>query len=406
LTTAAARPKRYLARAVLLALSVWALTLTAGPLGATPPASAATPRTVTPLQRFSAALANLVQMPEGPPGAIAVVQVGSQVQVISQGRSDIAPQGSSDVTSAQLPTPDETARIASVSKAYNGAITLALVSRERLSLSDTVGRILPTLPKAWSAVTVAQLLQHTSGVPDYIKSPELLKLLQADPQAALSPMQLLGFVTSQPLLFTSGSKYDYSDSDNIVLGLMDEAVTHESYQRALAQYVTTPLRLPDTLLPASAALTTPYLHGYVMDAGQPPEDVSTALNPVLAWASGGMVSTPIELNTFMRAYVSGRLFSRATHTRQFRFVAGGSGPPGPGTNSAGLAVYRYATRCGTVYGHTGNFPGYTIFAASTSNGRRSVDVIVNTQLQDSPGNTRYQALAAAEGLGVCAALRS
>lgn len=385
-------------RAVILALSVMAALLGSMELTGAAPASATTSRSANPLRSFSAALAKLVRMPEGPPGAVAVVQVGSQVRIVSQGRSSvIAPRS---------PSPNETVRIASVSKAFNGALTLSLVSRRKLSLSSTIGTILPTLPKDWSAVTVAQLLQHTSGVPDYIKSPALLKILQADPQTSLSPMQLLGFVRTEPLLFPPGSKYDYSDSDNIVLGLMDEAVTHETYQDALAQYVTTPLHLTGTALPSSAALSSPYLHGYAMAAGQPPEDVSTALNPVLAWASGGMVSTPSELNTFMRAYVSGKLFSAAARARQFRFVAGGSGPPGPGTNSAGLAVFRYATRCGTVYGHTGNFPGYTLFAASTPNGRRSVDVVVSTQLQDSPGNTRYQALRAAEELGVCAALRA
>jgi D-alanyl-D-alanine carboxypeptidase len=137
-----------------------------------------------------------------------------------------------------------------------------------------------------------------------------------------------------------------------------------------------------------------------------PDDVSTFLNPGLAWASGGMLSTPRELNTFIRAYASGALITPSTHTRQLTFVPGESGPPGPGINSSGLGIYRYATPCGTVYGHTGNFPGYTIFAASTLRGTRSLDVIVNTQLQATPPRPPYTALRAAEGRGVCAALHS
>jgi len=108
----------------------------------------------------------------------------------------------------------------------------------------------------------------------------------------------------------------------------------------------------------------------------------------------------------MRAYVRGAFTDRATRRQQFQFVPGGSGPPGPGTNSAGLALFRYATSCGTVYGHTGNFPGYTIFAAATANGSRSVTVIINEQLNENPVTPAFTQLQTVWGLGVCAALHS
>lgn len=352
--------------------------------------------TSDPTAALSAQLHKLTGMPEGPPGAIALVQIGGQMHVVTAGVGDVA--------SKQPVTVGETFRIASVSKAFNGAIVLALVSKGVLSLGDTVAKVLPTLPAAWSAVTVAQLLQHTSGVPDYIKNPTFLEQFQADPQQVLTPMQLLDFVADEPLLFTPGSRYDYSDSDNIILGLMAEAVTHDTYDAALAQYVSQPLGLSITSLPANSALTEPYFRGYSVSPGTAPEDVSTVLNPGLAWASGGMISTPAELNTFIRAYASGKLLNDATGAGQRQFVAGSSGPPGPGENSAGLGIYRYTTTCGVVYGHTGNLPGYTTFAASNLSGTRSVVVVVNTQLQDKPGNQPFKALRQAEALGVCAAL--
>jgi len=278
------------------------------------------------------------------------------------------------------------------------------VSQHKLSLDDTIGRIVPTLPAAWSTVTLAQLLHHTSGVPDYIKSPTFLKELQADPQASLTPTQLLGFVADQPLLFTPGSKYDYSDSDNIVVGLMVEAATSSTYESQLAGIVTGPLHLAQTSMPTSAALTEPFVHGYAVQAGSAPEDISSSLNPVLAWASGGMLSSAANLSTFMRAYAKGALFDAATRARQLSFVPGESGPPGPGTNDAGLGIYRYQTSCGTVLGHTGNFPGYTLFAASNSSGTRSVVVFVNTQLNPTATPKASKALRHVDELAVCAAL--
>jgi D-alanyl-D-alanine carboxypeptidase len=343
-------------------------------------------------------LETLVSGPGGPPGAIALVQTGSHTTVDSVGVGDIA--------TGQPITPDDTVRIASVSKAFNGAVALSLVTQKKLSLTDTIGRLLPSLPESWSGVTLAELLHHTSGLPDYIHSPAFLDLLRSDPHAELTPLQLLSYVTDECPLFTPGSRYGYSDTDNIVVGLMVEAVTHESYEAALAQEVTGPLDLPQTTLPDSPALTEPYVHGYAIETGTPPLDISTYLNPGLAWASGGMLSTPAELNTFIRAYVGGRFTNRNTRTQQFQFVPGNSGPPGPGLNSAGLAIFRYQTKCGTVYGHTGNFPGYTIFSAATADGSRSVTVIVNEQLNDNPITPAFTQFRAVEVLGVCAALHS
>ncbi len=340
----------------------------------------------------------LVSMPDGPPGAIALVQTGSQITVETAGVGDVA-------TGRPIAAGD-TVRIASVSKAFNGAVALSLVTHKQLSLTDTIGRLLPFLPRSWAAVTLAELLHHTSGLPDYIHSPSFLDLLRADPHAELTPLQLLSYVTAQCPLFTPGSRYGYSDTDNIVVGLMIEAVTHESYEAALAREVTGPLDLPGTTLPDSPELTEPYIHGYAVNPGAPPEDISTYLNPGLAWASGGMLSTPAELNEFMRAYVRGMFTDPITRSQQFQFVPGSSGPPGPGVNAAGLAIFRYQTACGTVYGHTGNFPGYTIFAAATADGSRSITVIVNEQLNDNPVTPVFTQLRLVEGLGVCAALHS
>lgn len=150
----------------------------------------------------------------------------------------------------------------------------------------------------------------------------------------------------------------------------------------------------------------PYVHGYGLpSAGR--EDVSDLASAAWVWASGGIESTPFELNRFIRAYVGGKLFGRTVQAQQLRFVPGHSEPIGPGQNSAGMGIFRYRTRCGTVYGHTGNFFGYTQFAAATLDGRRSVTVSINEQLnQTYTGQALavFKRLRAAEETAVCAAL--
>jgi D-alanyl-D-alanine carboxypeptidase len=343
------------------------------------------------------ALHRLVHSTGGPPGLIVVVQRGSQQAVHTAG---VAMVGSS-----ASPTTSDHMRIASVAKAFSGAAALALVEQGKLSLDDTVGRLLPNLPTAWHEVTLAEALQHRSGLPDYTSAEGLASALQASPLVAPPPTHLLSYVSGEPLEFTPGARYHYSNSDNIVVGLMVEAVTGESYEQALQQLVYAPLGLTDTSLPATANMPSPYLHGY--DVSQPgvPVDGSELFAPGWAWAAGGIVSTPADLNRFIRGYASGATTNAATLAAQRHVVPGSSEPPGPGTNLAGLGIFEYRTSCGIVYGHTGNTTGgYTQFAAASGNGQRSVTVTANTQLTPSSDSANFPHLQRIFELGVCDAM--
>ena len=345
------------------------------------------------------ALKELVAMDGGPPGVIAIVQRGPHREVHSFGVRNLK---------GDLPMrADARMRLASTSKAFSGAVALSLVSEGKLSLNDTIGERLPSLPKSWHKITLRQLLNHTSGLPNFTEDPDYLAALEASPKNAPPPRKLLSYVEDEPLNFKPGTRYEYSNSDNIVVGLMVEDATGESYEQQLQEQVYGPLGLKKTSLPRGANLKKPFIHGYDNDPSQqPPEDVSEVLASGWVWASGGMVSTPSEFNEFVRGYVGSELFDLQTRASQRQVFEGGrSDPPGPGKNSAGLGIFRYETRCGMVWGHTGNYPGYTQFMAASPNGKRSVTVSVNEQLspvQGAPGV--FDALRHAEGKAVCAAL--
>jgi D-alanyl-D-alanine carboxypeptidase len=189
---------------------------------------------------------------------------------------------------------------------------------------------------------------------------------------------------------------------------MVEAATGGSYADALAEQVYEPLGLEATSLPTGTELAEPAIHGYDLDPPDPPEDVTNMLAGGWAWASGGVVSTPFDLNDFIRGYVGGELFDGDVQDAQRSFIPGsGSEPTGPGDNSAGLALFRYETDCGTVYGHTGNTFGYTQFAAASSDGRRSTTASMNlqrTHKTEGWGREVWAALHQVEELAVCAAM--
>jgi D-alanyl-D-alanine carboxypeptidase len=231
------------------------------------------------------------------------------------------------------------------------------------------------MPATWWAVTVRQLLNHTSGLPDYTQSKAFAEQATKNPRGFVSPRKIIDWVRGEPLEFAPGSSYEYSNTDNIVVGLIVEAVTGRSYAANLDDLVFKPAGLSETTFPTKPALPKPFIHGYAVEAGEPPDDISTYLSPSGAWASGAIVSTPRDLNAFIRADLGLEFFSQAQQQEQMHFVPGGkSSPPGPGQNSAGLALFRYKTKCGTVYGHTGNFPGYVQF---TADGTRAVTTSLN-----------------------------
>lgn len=355
-----------------------------------------------PYARANAALLRetnrLLNMPNGPPGVAITIHRGNRRIYINGGR---AVQGS-----GRRWRGNDHTRLASVSKAYNGAVALRLVERGQLRLSDTIGQRLPNLPQAWHNVTLRQLLNHTSGLPNYTESPALQAFLNRDPHGFTPRDRILDYVRNEPLEFPPGSRYAYSNSDNIAVGLMAQQATGRSYERLLSRLVFRPLGLRRTSLQNSFTLPGPYVHGYDVQPGQPDEDISTALNMSFVWASGAMQSTVLELNRFIRAYGATRLLGSRARRQQRRWVRGGnSEPPGPGRASAGLALFQYRMRCGTVHGHTGNFPGYTNFAAVTPGGTRSVTVSVNSQLDLKAGDPAvFRRLRHIFGLASCAAI--
>jgi len=335
------------------------------------PAIAASPKQAD--AKLDRALGNLVEMDGGPPGIGVIVDRGRRARLHRAGVG-IVPSG------RPFRKRDHT-RIASVAKAFSGAVALRLVDRGRLSLDDTIGELLPNLPAAWSRVTLEQALHHTAGLPDYIGSQEFLDAFISNPRRYFSPHDLIEDVADEGLAFSPGSRYDYSDTDNIVVGLMAQAATGGSYEGLLRRLVYNRLRMPRTIMPDGFLMPRPFIHGYAVEPGQAAENVSQVFSASGAWASGGIVSTPADLNRFIRGYGGGELFAESIREQQFEFVPGGeSEPPGPGENAAGLGIFRYDTACGRVFGHTGSFPGYTQFAAVTRNGRRSVTVSANTQL--------------------------
>ena len=217
--------------------------------------------------------------------------------------------GSASLEDERSLAPDDRFRIASVTKAFTDAVVMELVEEGMLPLDDTVEDWAPGLLAEGDSITVRQLLGHTSGLPDYTKDDGFIEAFVAGED--LTPRQIVSFVSSEPLAFEPGTTYEYSDTDNIVLGLIIEFATGSSYEEELRTRVLEPLDLQDTVLPEGTAMPDPHARGYQYEPGSEgggePEDVFTALDPSAAWASGALVSTPSNLSRFFGDLLSGQL---------------------------------------------------------------------------------------------------
>lgn len=342
------------------------------------------------------ALEAIVERADGPVGVIALVADGDDVTVHAAGRRA---DGTTD-----RPDPDDHVRIASLSKAITGATAYSLVDEGVLSLDDTVGRWLPDLPDAWQPVTLRQVITHTSGIPDFGGTEAFAEAVGGSPTEAPAPEEILALAGTD-LDFEPGERYQYSNSNPFVTGLVIEAATGEDYATVVQRQVLEPLGMEDTYLPASDDPTVrdPKMAGYDPSTDGTVEDVTEVVSfGGWAWASGGWVSTPSDLRRFVSGWAGDRIVDGDLRDQRQRFVVPGSSEPtGPGRNGAGPAIFRYRTRCGTVFGHTGSILGATHFMAASGDGSRSVTFAITSQAPDE----LVEDLRAAQATAVCATLR-
>jgi D-alanyl-D-alanine carboxypeptidase len=356
----------------------------AAPAEAAPPTSTTRSRVPGPAT-LQAALDGMA--PGVASGALAEVRHGSWMW---RGASGVAELGTSRPVRAT-----GRFRAASVTKSFVATVVLQLVGERRLALTDPVDRFLPGALANGNRITVHQLLQHTSGVPNYDN-----RLLELYPTVSdlvglryrtWRPSQLLALAAQQTPEFAPGTSWAYSNTNYILLGLIVQQVTGRSYAAEVRHRILRPLDLHDTELPdTNPSIRGPHSHGYLpleRDGAIVPIDV-TVFNHTLAWAAGEMVSTTHDLNRFYRALHTGRLLQPA-QLAQMRTTAY------PDINY-GLGLEQLTLPSGqTLWGHGGGTLGYQTLALSSADGRRQLSLSFNPWGDADPGPPLQELLFAA-----------
>src|SRR5688572_31948493 len=130
-------------------------------------------------------------------------------------------------------------RIASITKTFTAALILKLVEEGRLNVTDTLDKYFDQCPGAWKRLTLHHLLTHTSGIPNYTSATDFTK----SSRLAYTPEEIAATFRDRPLEFSPGEKYDYSNSNYLLLALIAEKVSGRSYDRILQTKLLDPLGL-------------------------------------------------------------------------------------------------------------------------------------------------------------------
>ncbi|WP_439661482.1 serine hydrolase domain-containing protein [Lentzea sp. HUAS TT2] len=276
--------------------------------------------------------------------------LGVQARVTDGRQRFTAASGTAELNTTRPVPENGRFRVGSITKTFVSTVTLQLAGEGKIDLDAPVVRYLPGLID--SRITVRQVLQHTSGLFNYTNalplSPDEFEKIR---YKSWTPQELLALSTSKPLDFEPGTRWSYSNTNYVVVGLLVEKITGKPYEKAVEQRILKPLHLKDTEVPGDkAGISGPHARAYWTVAGRPAE--ITRLNPSVAWAAGEMISTTRDLDTFVTALSSGRLLKPAQQQEIGKTTAV--------SPEYGLGLQVETLPCGTkVWGHSGGIPGYS-----------------------------------------------
>ncbi len=327
----------------------------------------------------------------GPPNGAALQQaidglptstiVGSLVEVGGTDGSWQGVSGLGDVAGGAAPSLRDRYRIGSVTKVFTAIVTLQLVAEHRVSLDKAIQGYLPgVVPVNFAPITVAELLNHTSGLPRGGGPGDD----EGDPAGFVAhrfehptPAQILAALQGTQPSFAPGTEQQYNGMNYFLLGALIEKVTGHSYASEVNARILRPLHLTDTEVPAATdyRIPGPHLHGYqavpATDGTGATQLVDVTEQSPYPWAEGGMISSARDLSTLMTALFRGRLLPTAELNDMLTvpdvpYLGTDQCQVGtPGRACFGLGLMSATLDGVTVWGKTGSRPGYTDGAFAT-----------------------------------------
>lgn len=260
--------------------------------------------------------------------------------------------------------------IGSVTKSYTAHAVLQLVAEGRLGLGTRVQEVLTDYDGPARAVTVEQLLVHTSGLPNYVRDiPGLRAKLRRND---FDRRELVATFESLPLLFSPGERWNYTNSGYYLLGLIVERLTGKSYYDYLRQDVLGPLGITALWSGDDSEIVRDRVQGYEIGAdglrNAPP------VHYLVPYAAGSLLSTAEEVARYRRA-----VFRSDGVSPRLRALILTEAPPVSGERSGYLlgALVKTQFEGQTKYAHSGEIWGFASTHAYYPDSDTTIVVLTN-----------------------------
>ncbi|WP_155373879.1 serine hydrolase domain-containing protein [Catellatospora vulcania] len=292
--------------------------------------------------RLTAAVPELMRQASVPGAIVGVWQEGKAPYVQAFGVQD--------TNTGQPMTTDLHMRIGSLTKTFTVTALLLLAQQGKLGLDDPIDRYVPGVPSG-DVITLRQLAAMRSGLFNY--ADVTLANLSNEPDRQWTPQELLAVSFSRPLLFEPGTKFDYSNTNTVLLGLVVEKVSGQSIEAFIDQHILKPERLASTVFPTSSDFPSPHSQGYAKAADGATVN-ATNWNPSWGWAAGQMVSTLDDVRVWTQDLATGKLFTPEILQQRNQFL------PAPEEGQGAQYGLAIENQNGWL-GHNGNIAGYLTY---------------------------------------------
>jgi CubicO group peptidase (beta-lactamase class C family) len=231
--------------------------------------------------------------------------------------------------------------IGSVTKQFTAAAILLLQEQGLLHTTDKLNQYYPDTPAAWKDVTLQQLLRHTSGITDAVR----ISGTAGFDQSRHTPQEVVREAATKPLRFPSGSHTEYNNTGYLLLGLVIEKVSGQSYAEFLHKHIFSPLNMQDTGVGSTSEVIPNKAYGYFSSS---PIQVADPVTYTNMYSAGAIYSTGADIAKWVIALHGGHVLKPESYAEMTSADADGFG--------YGLKVSLQSGQ--KDIGHDGLIPGF------------------------------------------------